>query len=419
MLSVANFSGSRPAPSIAESRWAWEIQNQAAGRASLYLRGVIGVSQAYNDYGGEFAGTFRELEDAINDLGDVSEVDLYIYSPGGYVYPAQALHNVISRHSARWNGIVDGLAASAATIVLMACDTIRIPSNAQLMIHNAATWAEGDYREMERTARSLRRENRNVANLYADRIANATGRDRADVFDEVNRMMDEETWMTGAEALELGLADETGEPIDLADSTARAQEMIGPINLAPLPDEVRRLFDTGATANIGGPSPANIGGVSPATENPPITTMSTPATDPAPAPTEPVNEISPAPAAPVAEPVPAAPVASAAPVVEPAPVAAAPVAPVAALPDIATVIANATREALAPITERLDQIENRVASGATSVFTDPAAGSGAPTASAVEPTDFGTVDKSNYRQLMALGLKAAREGNGQPSAANV
>lgn len=337
-----NFAPPTPAvaAAVAGSRWSYQVENIAGQNPAIYIRGIIGLSSAYNEYGGDYAGTFREMEAEITALGDVPEIDLYIFSPGGYVWPAIALYNVIQRHPARFNGIVDGLAASAAGVLLMACDVIRVPRNAQVMIHNATSWADGDYRAMEATAKLLRRENRNIADIFCERIAGATGReDKPAILDEVLRMMEEETYLTGSECLALGLADEVGDEVDLPAIANMHRRELGSLNLAALPADVRALFDSPGMATN---PPANL-------------TPPDPMPDPV-APIAPTTPLAPANVTPLEVPAvePIAPVAPA------NVVPAAPAVPAPAAPDMATLIANAVSEGNKPLQEQVAALAGKV-----------------------------------------------------------
>lgn len=95
---------------------------------------------------------------------------------------------------------IDGLAASAASVVAMAGDTIKMPENATLMIHNAWTYAGGGAEELRKTADELDRINDQIAGIYAAR----TGKEK----DEISALMTAETWMSGTEALNMGFVNE-------------------------------------------------------------------------------------------------------------------------------------------------------------------------------------------------------------------
>jgi ATP-dependent Clp protease protease subunit len=73
-------------------------------------------------------------------LGNMNTINLYVNSPGGSVFEGIAIHNMLKRHKAKVNVHVDALAASIASVIAMAGDTIFMPKNSMLMIHNPWTF---------------------------------------------------------------------------------------------------------------------------------------------------------------------------------------------------------------------------------------------------------------------------------------
>ena len=147
--------------------------------------------------------TPRQFREDLEALGDIDELRVYINSPGGDVFAGQAILSTLKRHKARKVVYIDGLAASAASVVAMAGDVIRMPKNAMMMIHNVWTIAIGDANELREVADALDRITESVVAAYQEK----TGLDA----DEIRRMMDAETWMTAEEAVEKGFADEIEE----------------------------------------------------------------------------------------------------------------------------------------------------------------------------------------------------------------
>src|SRR5690606_6275695 len=101
--------------------------------------------------------TPKQFKEELDALGDIGELRVYINSPGGDVFAGQAILSMLKRHSARKVVYVDGLAASAASIVAMAGDTIRMPRNAMMMIHNAWTITAGNANDLREVADALDR----------------------------------------------------------------------------------------------------------------------------------------------------------------------------------------------------------------------------------------------------------------------
>jgi ATP-dependent protease ClpP protease subunit len=318
------------------------VRAEAGGRGVLDIRGEIGLPKQYEEYGYEASGTVSEFDQAIKDLGNVSEIELNIYSGGGSVFVALAMHNILVRHSARVVANIDGFAGSAATILMLAADEIRIPDNAYLMIHNASMLAYGDHRTMLRAADDLRKWSRDIANLYVQRIEDNTGGERAAILADVIGKMDDETWLTGAEAKALGLVETVTGRVELAASLGSplSAPVLAHLHRDRVPEPLRALlFDSHAPD------------------------MSTPATIPAPvAPVAAIVEETPAVTPPLVE----APVEVAAPVavvVEPVIEPAAPVA--SAEPAAAALTLDAIRgvvaEVVAPLTDRLAAAETALA----------------------------------------------------------
>lgn len=133
-------------------------------------------------------------------LGDVSQINLHVHSPGGDVFEGMAMYNLLRNHPARVEGTVDGLAASMGSVILMAANVIRIPENAMIMVHKPWGIQGGDADEMRRYADLLDKVEDSLVAAYT----NKTGK----TADEVKALLSAETWMTGAEAVELGFADE-------------------------------------------------------------------------------------------------------------------------------------------------------------------------------------------------------------------
>lgn len=139
----------------------------------------------------------------VKEYDDVESINLTINSPGGSVFDGLAIYNYLSSHKAKVNIEVLGIAASSASVIAMAGDTITIPEDGFLMIHSPWSGAVGDADEMRSTADVLDKIQETLINIYVKR----TGLDKEVITDMVNK----ETWLTGSEALELGFATHTNE----------------------------------------------------------------------------------------------------------------------------------------------------------------------------------------------------------------
>lgn len=136
------------------------------------------------------------------------QIVVHINSLGGSAFDGIAIYNQLRNHPAHVVVNIDGVAASAASVIAMAGDDINIAPNAMLMIHGTQTLAEGSAEDLDRQVRSLRALNDGVADVYARR----TGIDRAVVLE----MMTSEKWIGAEEAVELGFATKVSEPKSIA-----------------------------------------------------------------------------------------------------------------------------------------------------------------------------------------------------------
>lgn len=172
----------------------WEFK--AIGNAGeLFLYGEISDTSWWGD-----EVTPAQFQKDMAAMGEISALDVYINSPGGDIFAGFSIYNILNRHPATKTVHIDGLAASAASVVAMAGDTIKMPENATFMIHDAWTCACGGAEDLRKTADELDRINGQIADIYAAR----TGREK----DEISSLMAAETWMSGSEALDKGFIDE-------------------------------------------------------------------------------------------------------------------------------------------------------------------------------------------------------------------
>lgn len=142
--------------------------------------------------------TSAEFRTELNAIS-ASEIHLRLDCPGGDVFMARAMKIALEQHSAKVIVHIDGVAASAASYLMLAGDEIEIAQGAQIMIHNAAGWTVGDKRAHNKTFDLLEKIDGGIRRDYAKK----TGEPEAS-FEE---MMDDETWFEADEALEIGLVD--------------------------------------------------------------------------------------------------------------------------------------------------------------------------------------------------------------------
>lgn len=184
----------------------WDFKKEE-NNAELFLYGDISDSTWFGD-----EVTPKNFKAELDAMGDIEQLDIYINSGGGDVFAGESIYNMLARHKAHKTVHIDGLAASIASIIAMAGDEIVMPENAMLMIHEAWTVAGGNKRELRKMADTLERIDSTLCGVYVAR----TGKDA----EEIANMMESETWMTAADAVELGFADKVLENKKIAASVS-------------------------------------------------------------------------------------------------------------------------------------------------------------------------------------------------------
>jgi len=178
----------------------WRFKNQADNQAELLLYGEIQSERSWldDDSGGVYADEF--VQD-LKDLGNVSQITCRINSAGGDIFAAIAIYTQLKTHAARIVCIIDGLAASAATLIVMAGDEIQMPIGAMLMIHDPLTCLCGIYNaeDLEKIGETLGTIKESIVSVYADRTGLGTSK--------IESLMSAETWMDVDEAIKLGFCD--------------------------------------------------------------------------------------------------------------------------------------------------------------------------------------------------------------------
>ncbi|EMA6341690.1 Clp protease ClpP [Bacillus cytotoxicus] len=172
---------------------------------------IYGEIASKNYWWDEDVVTAKEFKKQLDSLGNVETINVYINSPGGDVFTGQAIHSMLKRHDAHVNVYVDGLAASIASVIAMAGNTIHMPRNAMLMIHNPWTFAFGNAKDFRKTADDLDKIRDSILETY---LSQSPEMNR----DELINLLDNETWLTAQEALDLGLIDEITEENEVAAS---------------------------------------------------------------------------------------------------------------------------------------------------------------------------------------------------------
>ena len=159
----------------------------------LELSGTIAEESWFDD-----DVTPQLFKDELNaGSGDIT---VWINSPGGDCVAAAQIYNMLTNYKGKVTVKIDGIAASAASVIAMAGDTVLVSPVSMLMIHNPATIAWGDHAEMQKAIDMLSEVKESIINAYVLK----TGLSRP----KLSHLMDAETWMDANKAVELGFADE-------------------------------------------------------------------------------------------------------------------------------------------------------------------------------------------------------------------
>ena len=176
--------------------WKWRNQTEAGTapeERTLFLNGTIAEESWFDD-----DVTPQLFKDELNaGNGDIT---VWINSPGGDCVAAAQIYNMLSNYKGKVTVKIDGIAASAASVIAMAGDTVLVSPVSMLMIHNPATIAWGDHAEMQKAIDMLSEVKESIINAYVLK----TGLSRP----KLSHLMDAETWMDANKAVELGFADE-------------------------------------------------------------------------------------------------------------------------------------------------------------------------------------------------------------------
>lgn len=190
----------------------------------------------YDVIGRDFWGDGVSAKDFRAEVKKIkaATLNLRINSPGGSVTEAAAILQTLDEFPGRVEVDIDGVAASAATLVMMAGDEVRAATNALVMIHNPWAGVMGTAADMRRTADLLDKVRGQILDRYAQRGTLSR--------DEFAAAMDAETWYTGAEAIDTGLVDAVTDPVSAAafaglssDFAARAFKRTPPPPAHPAP----------------------------------------------------------------------------------------------------------------------------------------------------------------------------------------
>lgn len=184
----------------------WNLILDGEETASLDIYGEIAETHPVDWWTGQpVDGLFvtpQAFTDDLNRCKNAKEITVKINSGGGDLYLGMAIYNTLKNHPAKIKVVIDGIAASAASIIACAGDTVQVHAGSVIMLHNALGQLCGYYNanDLAKVINGLKAADDAIAAVYAEKTGKDTG--------TLKGMMTRETWLTGAEAVENGFADE-------------------------------------------------------------------------------------------------------------------------------------------------------------------------------------------------------------------
>lgn len=182
------------------------------GDGSIATIRMYGPIDSWGGWWGVSASDVSDVLDALPDT--VTQIILRINSPGGEVFEAMAILNMLRAHKATVTGVVDGLAASAASVIAAGCDDTVMSPGTQMMIHSPLSWTYGNAEDLRKLAGTLDSIEASIVEIY---------RDKAGESDWAS-LLAEETWFTAQQAVEAGLADRVGVIQDAGETSTAGGE---------------------------------------------------------------------------------------------------------------------------------------------------------------------------------------------------
>lgn len=174
-----------------------EIRNQTEMKAQLNIYGDI-VSDEWGKWSDDDTCP-TDISEFLKNLDGVSEIELHINSGGGSVFAGIAIYNMLKRSKATVTTYIDGIAASIASVIACAGDRVIIPKNGTFMIHKPTTgyFLESlNADELRKDADTLDHCQKSIVQTYMERVKDGV------TEQEINDLVNEETWMNGSEAAE-------------------------------------------------------------------------------------------------------------------------------------------------------------------------------------------------------------------------
>ena len=189
----------------------WQMKQESPDTLELYIYSTVESDSWWK----ESETSAKHFRDALAQHQNAKEIKVYINSLGGSVMEGIAIYNQLKRHSAHKTVIVDGFACSIASVIAMAGDTVIMPKNTVMMVHNAWTIAMGNSAELRKAADDLDIINQASKQAYLDKSAGKITEQK------LTELLDAETYLTAEQCIEYGFADKFAEDEPEPDTDAQ------------------------------------------------------------------------------------------------------------------------------------------------------------------------------------------------------
>ena len=184
-----------------------KAKNKQKGFEIKAVSNQLAVINLYADVG-DWGADAEYFQKELSGVGAVENIDLHINSQGGSVVQGLAIFNQLKSHPAQITVYIDGLAASMASYIAMVGDLVVMPENAMMMIHNPRSGSYGEAKDLVKMSEILAVAKKAMIGAYVEKSGLT--------LDKVSEIMDNETWLTGSDAMALGFVDTLEKDIDMA-----------------------------------------------------------------------------------------------------------------------------------------------------------------------------------------------------------
>lgn len=174
------------------------VKNKSEEKAEIYIYGDI-VDDSWNFGSSNYNDPNiypLEIKDMLKEVEN-KDVDVHINSGGGHVFAGMAIANILKSYKGKTKCIIDGLAASAASVIALSCNEVTMPANAFLMIHKPGIVVGGTADDLRKEAETLDLLQEQIVDFYLEKAVEGVDKEK------INQLVNAETWLSGTAAKEI------------------------------------------------------------------------------------------------------------------------------------------------------------------------------------------------------------------------